>query len=260
MIGVIDSGLGGLAVVDALALRLPSEDIVYFGDTACAPYGNRSPALMVECGLKALDLLRRLGADTLVVASHSLSCVAIEDLVRRFPGRLFDAASPAAEAAARVSTCLRIGVAASRAVAGSPRYPSLIRERIPGAEVFVAACPLWAPLVAEGWVRRRESAMVVKRDLRAIRNRRVDTLIPAGSCFGPLHRLIERKMGPRVAVLKPAELLVARVVESLQRHSAADPPSAVRRPVRLFFSELTPAVIQAARRMANQPVVVEQAP
>jgi glutamate racemase len=259
MIGVIDSGIGGLTVVDALLKRLPEEDLVYFGDTACARYGHRNPGRVVGWAAESAGSLRHLGATLLVLASHSISCLAFEELSRQHEVPVFDVATSAAEKAVEVSRRRRIGLVASRAVVESLRYPAMIRERCPEADVVTAACPLWAPLVEEGWVKRRETAMIVKRGLRPIRLRQVDTLILGSSFFTPLRKVIQRKMGSQVTLVEPVAELAGRVVAHLNAAAAAGCPSAGARRVRLVVSDLTPQVQRAAQAILGRPADLEPA-
>lgn len=258
MIGVIDSGIGGLSVVDALLKRLPEEDLVYLGDTGCVPCGYRNRERVVGWAAQSAGVLRRLGATLLVLASHTISCLAFAELSRQCEVPVFDAVTPAAEKAVDVSPRRRIGLVASPAVVESLRYPAVIRERCSAAEVVAAACPLWSPLVAEGWVKRRETAMVVKRGLRPIRLRQVDTLILGSSYFPPLRGVIQRKMGPQVTLVEPADELAGRVAAHLQAAGVAGRPTGDRR-VRLMVSDLTPHVRRAAQGILGRSAELEPA-
>jgi glutamate racemase len=259
MIGVIDSGIGGLTVVDALLKRLPEEDLVYFGDTVGTPCGTRSPERVVDWAAESAAALSRRGASLIVLASHTLSDLAFNAVSRQREVPVFDAATSAAERALAVSRRRRIGLVASRAAVESSRHEVLIRERCPAAEVVAAACPLWAPLVEEGWVKRRETAMVVKRDLRPIRLRQVDTLILGSSYFAPLRRIVQRKMGSQVTLVEPAEALAVRVAAQLEGSAAVGGRSAGDRQVRLLVSELTPHVLRAAHAVLGRPAALEAA-
>jgi len=258
MIGVIDSGIGGLSVVDALRKRLPEEDLVYLGDSGCTPCGYPSLERVVGWADESAGVLRRLGATLLVLASHTISCLAFAELSRQHEVPVFDVATPAAEKAVDVSSRRRIGLVASPAAVESLRYPALIRERCPEAEVIAAACPLWAPLVAEGWGKRRETAMVVKRGLRPIRLLQVDTLILGSSYFTPLRGVIQRKMGSQVTLVEPAEELAGRVAAHLQVADGAGRSTGDRR-IRLMVSELTPHVRRAAQEILGHPAELEPA-
>ena len=259
MIGVIDAGVGGLRVVEALLTQVPGQEILYYGDTARAPYGNRSAETIVQWSLEGAQRLGRSGAQVLVAASHTISAVAFDDLARSFGGALFDAATTAVEMALEGSRRQRIGLVAARATVESRRYEELIRRRCPQAEIVAAACPLWAPLVEEGWTKRRETALIVKRGLRAIKQHPVDTLILGSSCFAALRHVIQRKIGPQVTLVEVSARLAARVAEHLKTSSATVRSPAGGRKVRLLVSDLTPQVMQAARMICGRSVELEKA-
>jgi glutamate racemase len=259
MIGVIDAGLGGLTVVDALRKQLPDQDIVYYADTLRAPYGNRSPEAIVRGALEAAERVWRSGARILVTASHTFSAVAFEALSRRFGDALLDVATTAVQAAVETSPRQRIGLVASRATVASRRYEELIRCRCPRADIVAAACPLWGALVEEGWQQRREAAWVIKRGVREIKQRRVDTLILGSNAFIALQPMIQRKVGPQVVLVEASVRLVSRLAERLR---VQVPPAVAERgprTVRLLVSDLTPHLVQTARRFLGRNVSLEQA-
>ncbi len=259
MIGVIDAGVGGLHLVDALLKQLPDQDIVYYADTLRAPYGNRSAETIVRGALEAAERVWHSGARVLVAASHTISVVAFEALSRRFGDALFDVATTAVQAAIENSHGQRIGLVASRATVESRRYEELIRDRCPRANLFVAACPLWGALVEEGWHKRREAAWVVKRGVREIKQHRVDTLILGSNTFAALQPVIQRKVGPQVILVEASANLASRVAEHLRFQEP--PPAAERggRKVQLWVSDLTPQVAQTARRFLGRNVTLERA-
>jgi glutamate racemase len=259
MIGVIDSGTGGLHVVAALLKRLPAEDIVYYADTARAPYGSRSAETIVSGALEGAERLRRSGAAILVAASHAIATVAFDALAQRFGEAFFDVASVAAELALAVSRRKRIGLVASRATVDSRRYEELIRRRCPQAELFTAACPLWTPLVEEGWLKRRETALIVKRGVRGLKLRAVDTLILGSSDFAALQPVLQRKIGPQVALVDASAALAARVAEHLRPPGTLPPPGAAGQRVRLMVSDLAPQVARAAHLICGREVRLEKA-
>jgi glutamate racemase len=259
MIGVIDAGVGGLRVVAALLKTLPGQDIVYYADTARAPYGNRSAETIVRGALEGAERVWRSGARILVAASHTISAVAADALARSFGGTLFDAATTAVEMAIESSRRSRIGLVASRATVESRRYEELIRERCPAAVVCVAACPLWAPLVEEGWQKRREAALIVKRGVRAVKQRTVDTLILGSNAFVPLQPVIQRKIGPQVVLVEASARLASRVTEHLEVQGPSSSPASGGGKVQLWVSDLTPQVAEAARMICGRDVKLERA-
>ncbi len=259
MIGVIDAGVGGVCVVDALLTQLPGQDIVYYADTARAPYGNRSAETIVRWSLEGAERLWRIGARVLVAASHTIAAVAFDALAQSFGGAFFDVATTAAEMAIESSRRLRIGLVASRATVDSRRYEELIRGRCPQAGFFAAACPLWGALVEEGWQKRRETALIVKRGVRAVKQHQVDTLILGSSSFAALRQVIQRKIGPQVVLVEASARLASRVAEHLKIQAAPAAPPAGGQKVRLLVSDLTPQVMQAARRIRGHHVELEMA-
>jgi glutamate racemase len=259
MIGVIDAGLGGLGVVEALWALVPGQDIIYYGDTARAPYGNRSAEKIVQWSLEGAERLMRCGAQILVAASHTISAAAFDALARNFRGALFDAVTTAVEMALERSRRLRLGLVASRATVESRRYEELIRARCPQADIFAVACPLWAPLMEEGWQKRRETALIVKRGVRNVRQHRVDTLILGSSYFASLRPVIQRKIGPQVFLVEASARLASRVAEHLKVSNAPVRPPADDRRVRLLVSDLTPQLAQTARMICGHKVVLERA-
>jgi glutamate racemase len=251
---VIDSGITRRAVVDALMKRLPGHDIVYFRNRACL----RRPEFQTDHHLvRRRENSEPLKPPLLMPGQPRHISLALEDLSRQRDLPIFDAVTPAADEALEASRRRRIGVVASRAVVDSTRYLAVIRERCPQAEVIAAACPLWSALVEEGWGKRRETAMVIKHDLRPIKLQQVDTLILGSSYFTPLRRVVQRKMGMQVSLVEPAAALATRVAAHLKRPAAGGERIAGRPRVRLLVSDLTPQAVRAARWIVGRPVVLE---
>src|SRR2546423_2128899 len=150
MIGVFDSGIGGLTVARALRRALPRAHIVYFGDVARMPFGNKSAATVTQYGREIAHYLIRRGARLLVVACNTVGAVAAETLRRELEVPVFDVISPAVRAALAVPGVRRIGVLGTRGTIGSGSYQRAIAEA-GGVEVRAVACPMFVPLVEEGF-------------------------------------------------------------------------------------------------------------
>lgn len=149
-IGVFDSGIGGLTVVHALRKRLPSETIVYLGDTARLPYGTKSHATIERYTLQAGALLQRFDPKLLVIACNTASAHGLEALKRESPVPVIGVIEPGADVAAKVDD--PVGVICTLATLQSGAYEKAIRQRHAGAEVHTLACPLLVPLAEEGWL------------------------------------------------------------------------------------------------------------
>ena len=151
-IGVFDSGLGGLTAVRELFQTLPSESVVYFGDTARLPYGAKSRDTVTRFSLEIASFLVRQNIKCLLVACNTASSYALDVLTRRLEVPVVGVITPAARAAVAMSPHGRIGVLGTLATVGSRAYPEAIDAMAPGANVISRACPLFVPLIEEGWL------------------------------------------------------------------------------------------------------------
>ncbi len=208
MIGVFDSGLGGLTVVKEIFRQLPGYGVVYFGDTARMPYGNKSPRMVAKYALQDAEFLVAHGAKVIVVACNTASALAIADLRRRIKEPVFEVVSPAVERAAKV-TKGRVGVIGTRGTVKSGVYAEKMKRLTPRARTFAAACPLFVPLVEEGWLNRRETLMIAKEYLSPLRLRQIDSLILGCTHYPFLKPVVRKVMGSRVALVDPARETVA---------------------------------------------------
>jgi glutamate racemase len=257
MIGVFDSGVGGLTVARALMDRLPARDIVYFGDTARTPYGTKSPDTVTGYALEDVRFLIERGARIVVVACNTVSSVASEALAARFDLPLFEVIGPAVETALSVSRKDRFGVIGTRATVASGEYERRIRERRPGASVHSAACPLLVPLVEEGWLRRPETARIVKKYLIPLKARQIDTLILGCTHYPVLIDTISRKIGKRVRVVDSAGAVAESVARFLLEHPEVDSRMSRTGEHRFFVSDRTEQVERTAKAILRRNVRLE---
>src|SRR5262245_45251329 len=164
-IGVFDSGLGGLTAVRELNRVLPHESVIYFGDTARLPYGSKSRATVTHFGLEIAPFRLRQNIKCLLVACNTASSYALETLTRRLDIPVVGVIDPAARAAVAASPHGRIGVIGTYGTVGSGAYPAAIAREAPGAAVISRACPLFVPLIEEGWVDLPETRRVAEASL-----------------------------------------------------------------------------------------------
>ncbi|MDY6955078.1 MAG: glutamate racemase, partial [Thermodesulfobacteriota bacterium] len=195
MIGVFDSGIGGLTVVRALSQHLPEYSILYFGDTARTPYGTKSPETVVQYAIEDAHILLERGAQLLVVGCNTASSVATNALRDRFDVPIFEVISPAVHQAVSQSRVKRVGVIGTRATVNSGVYEAHIKAERPDMEVYSAACPLLVPLVEEGWLKRGETRRIVKKYLHPLKMRQIDMLILGCTHYPPLKDIIQAKIG-----------------------------------------------------------------
>ncbi len=178
-IGVFDSGFGGLTVQRAILSALPWVDTVYLGDTARLPYGTKSPATVTQYALRNARLLARHDIDLLVVACNTVSAVALPALRAELPMPILGVVEPGAQVAVRSTHTGHIGIIGTQGTVASGAYQGAIRRALPRASVVARACPLFVPLVEEGWVESGDELVrgVVRRYLAPFKGDGIDTLV-----------------------------------------------------------------------------------
>ena len=239
MIGIFDSGIGGLTVVRALIDRLPECDMVYLGDTARTPYGSKSPETVTRYALEDTQFLIDQGAEIIVVACNTVSSVSISRIRATFQVPVFEVITPAVRRALETSRSMRIGVIGTRTTVQSGVYETRIRRQHPGARVYSIACPLLVPLIEEGWLKKPETRRIVKNYLLPLKTRQIDTLILGCTHYPLLKEPIQKKIGRRTAVIDSAAALAGDLHAFL---SSASEPAAKPAPegrLRLFVSDRT---------------------
>ncbi|MEE8400438.1 MAG: glutamate racemase [Desulfobacterales bacterium] len=247
MIGVFDSGIGGLTVVRELTRQLPGYDFVYFGDTARTPYGTKSPETVIEYALQDTAFLVEKGARLVVMACNTASSVATDHLRKQFDVPIFDVITPAVQRAATESKTGRIGVIGTRATVNSDIYPRKIGEIDPRIKVYSAPCPLLVPLVEEGWMKKPETTMIVKKYLHPLKVKQIDTLILGCTHYPLLAEIIQRKIGKHVRIIDSSIGVVRSVKDFLKDNPAIDSQMSRDGESHLFVSDVTAQFDRIAR-------------
>jgi glutamate racemase len=210
-IGVFDSGIGGLTVVKALADELPSESIVYFGDTARVPYGTKSKGTIVKFSLENVEFLLQFGVKCIVIACNTSSSWALPTLRKYFKVPIIGVIRPGAVAAVRASRNKRVGVIGTRATISSGAYEAAIQRADPTAKVFSQSCPLFVPLVEEGWLNGAICRQVAAQYLTPLKRQRIDTLILGCTHYPLLAPTIRTVLGDDVVLIDSAKQTVTEV-------------------------------------------------
>src|SRR5262245_3823828 len=200
-IGVFDSGLGGLTAVRELYRALPSESVIYFGDTARLPYGSKSRETVTHFSLEIAAFLLRHNIKCLLVACNTASSFALETLTRRLDVPVVGVIDPAARAAVEASPHGRIGVIGTYGTVGSGAYPAAIARQVPGAAVISRACPLFVPLIEEGWIDHPVTRQVAEEYLLELRNASLESMILGCTHYPLITPLLADLMGPAVALV-----------------------------------------------------------
>ena len=214
MIGIFDSGIGGMTVARAVEQLLPDYSIVYFGDIARTPYGSKSAATITEYSLRNTEFLLKKGAEIIIIACNTASSVATEALRREFQVPIIEVITPAATKAIATTRTGRIGVIGTRATIRSGVYEQTICGQRPDFHVFSEACPLLVPLVEEGWTNKQEAKMIIRRYLHPLKDRQIDTLVLGCTHYPLLTKLIQARVGKRVTLID-SSVETARYVRDL---------------------------------------------
>lgn len=212
MIGVFDSGVGGLGVVAELRRLMPRADILYFADQARAPYGERSLEEVAAMSEQVTRWLLERGAGTITIACNTASAAALHRLRASHPTVRFVGMEPAVKPAATTTATGVIGVLATSATFQAELFSSLVQRHANGTRVLTRACPAWVQLVERGVVEGPQARAAVESCLRPLLEAGADTLVLGCTHFTFLRPLIQSVAGEEVAVLDPAGA-VARQVE-----------------------------------------------
>lgn len=265
MIGVFDSGIGGLTVVKEIKKILPDIPIIYFGDTARLPYGNKSAETIQKFSSEIVDFLKKKGCQTIVIACNSASALAADWLRGKYPElKIYDVVSAGAKAAAENTKNKRVGVIGTTATINSNLYKKKISEINPEIKVFTKACPLFVSLVEENWIHRPETKKIARTYLRELKLSKIDTLLLGCTHYPLLGRIISGVMGQRTKVIASGEKLAKELKEDFGGESACIAAqsefcsrSVVSRD-KYYVSDLTPHFAGLAERILERKVKIEK--
>lgn len=205
-IGVFDSGIGGLSALRHMMAAMPNRDFVYLGDTARVPYGNKSAETVTQYARQCAAFLMSHDVCMIVVACNTASAVALDVLQREITVPVVGVIDPAAVKALDVTRTGRIGVIGTRATIGSHAYESSLAQHARDREVYVVSqpCPLFVPLVEEGWLNHRATELIAEEYLQRLRDEDVDTVV-LGCTHYPLLKPLLQHLMPNVVLVDSGE-------------------------------------------------------
>jgi len=213
-IGVFDSGLGGLTVFRQLQILLPHETLVYFGDTARVPYGSKGKATVQKFARQIANYLYEKGVKAIVVACNTASSMALEQLQELFPIPVIGVLVPAARVALQISQTNRIGVIGTTATIASGKFQETLQAQKPAVAVFAQACPLFVPLIEEGWLDTPVTEEIARIYLSPLIAKQIDTLILGCTHYPLIKPVIKRVVGSGIQIVDTA-LETAREVKTI---------------------------------------------
>ncbi len=259
MIGIFDSGIGGLTVVKAFKEQLPGYDIIYFGDTSRAPYGDKSPENIIRYTLESIEILSEKGAKLIVIACDAASSAVNKNILEKFNIPIFEIITPAIVFSIQISEKFRIGVIGTRAAVNSNIYEDKIKAIQPDARVYSAACPLLTPLIEEGWLKKPETAMIIKKYLLPLKVRQIDTLILGCSYYPVLKQIIQRKIGKRVHITDSSLTIARHVKIFLDENPDIEHQMSKEGTSRFFVSDITDHLQKTAKAIIRENILLEHA-
>ena len=255
MIGIFDSGVGGMTVAHAVEALLPEYQITYYGDLARTPYGSKSRETIIEYSIANTEFLLRHGAKIIIIACNSAASVASGILRQKYDVPIFEVITPAVNRAVTATLTGNIGVIGTRATIRSGIYEKKITEQAPSLRVFSKACPLLVPLVEEGWLNARETKMILRKYLTPLKLKQVDTLVLGCTHYPLLKEQILHRFGKKRTTLIDSSVEVAL---TLQQHLEENP--ALRESLqrtgenRYFVSDLTSAAVAIAAKIFGRQI------
>jgi len=212
---MFDSGIGGLTVLRAIGDRLPDERIIYFGDTARLPYGTKSKDTITRFSREIVEFLMGKNPKMIVVACNTASAYSLGDLKRAVDIPVIGVIEPGARAAVRATRNRKVGVIGTRATIQSGAYLDAVQADDPGVKVFSKDCPLFVPLIEEGWMDQQVTLDIAREYLKHLVECGVDTLILGCTHYPLLKKVIGRVMGRDVILVDSAEETALEVEHAL---------------------------------------------
>jgi len=237
--------------------QLPGYDIVYFGDTARTPYGTKSAETVVSYSLENTDFLLKNGAKIIVMACNTASSVAADHVAETYDVPIFEVVTPATEEAVKRSRKRVIGIIGTRATIKSGIYEKKIKAMVPSSKVYSVACPLLVPLVEEGWLKKPETTMIIKKYMHPLKIRQIDTLILGCTHYPLLKEKIHRKIGKKVTIIDSSIAVAEKVRSFLDAHSEINQALGRKGTFRLFVSDITDQFKKTARDTLHRKVFLE---
>jgi glutamate racemase len=255
MIGIFDSGIGGLLVAAEIERQWPGLPLVYVNDTARAPLATKSGDTIVSATRQGLNFLVEQGASLLVLAGSTAACLAEAATTGYFSQPVLTPIAAAVNLALATTNCGRIGLVAGPAAIASGSYEKDMRGKSTTAKLFSASCPLLPALVEGGWSNKRETKMILRRYLFPLKERQIDTLILGCGHCSLLRPLIQARIGRRVHLIDSSLALANSLLQVISRQpNALLDDGGPHGEQRYFVSDRNPIFDKLAARIMARPV------
>ena len=216
-IGIFDSGLGGLTVLEAVHKVMPHEDLIYFGDSGRAPYGTKSAETVRKYTFQDINFLLSHDVKMIVIACNTASACSLSAVKESYEWLpVQEVVGPGSAAAVKTTKNGKIGVIGTTATISSGVYERAIGAICPDANVFSKSCPLFVPLVEEGWWTGPVPERVAKEYLKELKKQKIDTLILGCTHYPYLEKIISEYMGEGVSIINSGRVVAESIKNSLK--------------------------------------------
>jgi glutamate racemase len=252
-VGVFDSGLGGLTVVKAMRNVLPNESIIYFGDTARVPYGNKSPELIKEYSLQITKFLLEHDTKIIVVACNTATALALDTLQDKLDIPIIGVVKPGVDSALKLTKNNCIGVIGTTSTINSGVYETELKINNHSIEVASSSCPLFVPLAEEGWINEPATKLIAKKYLEPINLANVDTLILGCTHYPLLKEVIQEAVSTKIKLVDSAQAMASETTKLLMNSGLLNDQNA-KGDLKLFVSDLPARFETVASRFLGEKI------
>ncbi|MDD5435565.1 MAG: glutamate racemase [Nitrospira sp.] len=253
-IGVFDSGIGGLTVLKEIIKLLPEEDTVYLGDTAHLPYGTKSEETVIKYSIDNTRFLLKYDIKLLVVACNTASAVSLNALRQEFTLPMIGVIDAGARAAVKATKNCKVGIIGTDTTIRSSAYTKAMKAINPDIETIAKPCPLFVPIVEEGWTDDEIAVKVAERYLHPLKEEGIDTLVLGCTHYPLLKKAIRTVMGDGVRLIDSAEETALEVRAVLQADMVNRVPDGAT-PVRRFFvTDVSPRFEEQGSRFLDMKI------
>ncbi len=249
-IGIFDSGIGGLTVFEAVRKRLPGESLVYLGDSARVPYGTKSAETVIRYSLENAAFLEGKGVKAIVVACNTASALALPALSQKFDLPVLGVVNPGAKEAMAATKRRTIGVIGTSATIASDAYARALKELDSNVRVVSQACPLFVPLVEEGWTDNDVARAAAKHYLSDMHNEGIDVLILGCTHYPLLKPLIRETVGDAITLVDSAEATASALEALLGREGTRNKTSS-KATYQIYVTDIPARFETVARRFLH---------
>ncbi len=251
-IGMFDSGVGGLTVLKEVRKLLPLEHIIYFGDTARVPYGNRSPQAVTKYALESALFLLTKGIKLLVIACNTSSAVALNILQKKFPIPVIGVIDPCAKEVVTATKNRRVGVIGTKATIKSNAYEKSIQKLGPDIQVFSKSCPLFVPIAEEGLEKDEVARLMAGKYLQDLKRSHIDTLVMGCTHYPILENVIKNIMGAKVTIVNAGRETAKEVKNTLEKNKIVNTEGKGR--CEYFVTDSPETFEEIGSRILNEPL------